>query len=312
VTLRRFRVCLQGFPHIVATTVKGRYRLDDLRRLATALGSASGLPRATAQALSSHLLWFDAVGAANLGISSLPGWLDAIEAGRIDPRVDGFVRLERAALAVLDGKKGLPLIVLDRAGALAEEKARDVGAAWVRVTNIDATVSAAPVVAGIATGPFICIVVGPGGLLSVALPAPDGLPVIFDTALFANPTPGGKNGKAAQRGEPRRRLTPSLPAPIAQLATWAEVVAPNGDWLIGAVAVAELEPLATFHERVRTALSHSNVVRGQLAPSVWEARRREARERGIPIAAPVWKKLSRWGERLRVELPEPAAAAEHG
>ncbi len=271
----------QGFPHIVATTVKGRYRLDDLRRLVTALGSAGGFPRAHARALSAHLLWFDAVGAASLGISTLPGWLDAIDAGRIDPRVDGCVRLERAALAVLDGKKGHPLVVLDRGGALAGEKARDVGAAWVRVTNIDPIVSAAPVVAGVATGPFLCFVIGPGGLLSVALPAPDGLPVIFDTALFGTLAPDGKNGKVARRGEPRRPRAPSLPPPIAEFASWAEVVAPHGDWLIGAVAVAELEPLATLHERVRAALQTSNGVTGQLAPNIWEARRAKRANAGL-------------------------------
>ena len=59
----------------MSTTVIHRYRLDDLRRFAAALGAASGLVPLRALALASHLFWFDAAGAAIFGIGTLPdGW----------------------------------------------------------------------------------------------------------------------------------------------------------------------------------------------------------------------------------------------
>ncbi len=68
-----------------------RYGFDDLRRFAAALGTACGLVPLRALALASHLLWFDAAGAASLGIASLPDWLEAIERGQLDPRTIGRV-----------------------------------------------------------------------------------------------------------------------------------------------------------------------------------------------------------------------------
>ena len=68
-----------------------RYRWDDLRRFAAALGGAVGLDPARALALASHLLWFDAAGAARLGIATLPDWLEMMEGGQVDVRARGQV-----------------------------------------------------------------------------------------------------------------------------------------------------------------------------------------------------------------------------
>ncbi len=183
------------------------------------------------------------------------------------------------------------------------EKARELGAAWVRVTNIDRVASAASVTAGVATGPFVCLAIGPGGIFSLALPAPEGLPVVLDTGLGAAMSPAGTPRQGGRRTEPARRIAPMLSEPIAELAKWAEVAAPEGDWLIGVVAVAQLEPLATFHERVLAALQESVDLPRRLLPNTWEARRREAREHGLSIAQPAWKKLTRWAQQLGVEVP---------
>jgi LDH2 family malate/lactate/ureidoglycolate dehydrogenase len=114
----------------LSTTLTHRYRLDDLRRFATALGSAGGLPLARAQGLANHLLWYDAAGAAFFGIGTLPVWLAAIEAQRVDPKVVGEVKSERGALTVVDGQRGLPPLVLERGAGLAVEKAREMGWRW--------------------------------------------------------------------------------------------------------------------------------------------------------------------------------------
>ena len=122
-----------------------RYRLDDLRRLATALGSSLGVSPPRASALATHLLWFDAAGASPFGMASLPGWLGRIEAGEVDPVSPGRAVLEHAGTAVFDAQGGLPPLALETAAGIASEKARDVGVGLVRVRNIGPTGPSAPV-----------------------------------------------------------------------------------------------------------------------------------------------------------------------
>jgi LDH2 family malate/lactate/ureidoglycolate dehydrogenase len=287
----------------VSTTVTHRYRLDDLRRLAAAVGIAAGLAPGRAHAMAAHLLWYDAAGAGFFGVGSLPVWLAALEAGRVDPKVVGEVKYERGALAVLDGRQGLPPLVLEHAAAVAVEKAREMGLALVRVAGIDRLGSAAAVTASVAAGPFAGFVMGPGELWSLAVPSPSGLPVVIDSGLGER-IAGGR-GTAARRAVPGRRSSEALPAPLDGFTRWASVLAPEGEWLVGAVAIAALEPLATFHERVEVSLRELGETPGRLVPEAWEAHRRKAHEHGLVIAAPAWKKLAHWAERLGVELPKP-------
>lgn len=265
-----------------------RFRLDDLRRLATALLAKQGVAPARASALATHLLWFDAAGVASLGIEALPDWLERLESGQVDPRAEGRVVLERSGTAVLDGQNGLPPLVLARAAEIASEKAREIGLGLVRVTGIGPAGSAAPVAAELAVGPFAAFLLGPGPSWSLALPSEDGLPAVFDAAL----APAGSRAKGP-------------PPWLDGLGAWAGLLVPDGGWLIAAVAVPALEPLATFQERVSAGAIRDEDGAGRLAPKPWEDRRREARERGVPIALAVWKKWKRWADRFEVELPAP-------
>src|SRR5262249_7152269 len=56
-----------------------RYRLDDLRRFAAALAAGLGIAPARASALATHLLWFDAAGAAPLGVATLTDVLEQLD-----------------------------------------------------------------------------------------------------------------------------------------------------------------------------------------------------------------------------------------
>src|SRR5262249_26040428 len=56
-----------------------RVRVEVLRRLATDLVSALGMPPSRAAAFATQLLWFDAAGASGFGIATLPRWLERIE-----------------------------------------------------------------------------------------------------------------------------------------------------------------------------------------------------------------------------------------
>ena len=96
------------------------------------------------------------------------------------------------------------------------------------------------------------------------------------------------------------------------MAPWIAALAPEGGWLVAAIAVAALESLAAFHERVGATLDAVREWPGGLLPGPWEARRRIAREGGVPLAAEAMTPLTRWGERLGVEPPPRAEAPPPG
>ena len=66
-----------------------RFRLDDLRRFILALAAGVGVSTARTSALASNVLWFDAAGAAHLGIATLPDGFGRLASGAIDPRAKG-------------------------------------------------------------------------------------------------------------------------------------------------------------------------------------------------------------------------------
>jgi LDH2 family malate/lactate/ureidoglycolate dehydrogenase len=89
---------------------------------------------------------------------------------------------------------------------------------------------------------------------------------------------------------------------------WIAALAPEGGWLVAALSVAALESISAFHERVGATLDAVRESPGGLLPGPWEARRRIAREVGIPLAAEAMKSLTQWGGRLGVEPPPRAGA----
>ena len=283
-----------------------RYRWDDLRRFAAALGSAVGLDPARGLALASHLLWFDAAGAARLGVATLPDWLEAMEGGQVDVRALGQVMSERSALALFDGQNGVPPLLLERAAELAVEKARETAVGLVRMAQLAAVRSVAAVTAGIAVGPMAGLVIGPNRLWGMALPSGTGLPVVIDSGLAA--ATGPAKSAAVSSHDDSHKPVPSRREPSAMLESLgiaAEVLLPDQGWLVAAVSVPALEPLTTFHERVASALSGRTEAPGRLLPQDWDAHRRAARAQGVPLAAPTWKGLADWARRLAVELPRP-------
>lgn len=252
-----------------------KLRLDDLRSMASALLSASGMRPDIAATLAGHLLWFDAAGLSHHGIATLPELLDRIHRRDVDPKTEGKVGPERAALAVLDGQKGTPSRILGRAAQLAAEKAREYGSGIVRVKGIGAIGSALAVVSEIAIGPAIGFAFGPGGAWSAALPSPEGLPVVADAVLGSDP------------------------AALAAFAPWSPLIGEEG-WIIQAVSVPAMEPLASFHERAAHFAKKAN---GNVLPPVrLESLRLEARENGVTVNKGTRSALIAWAEKLGVTI----------
>jgi LDH2 family malate/lactate/ureidoglycolate dehydrogenase len=283
-----------------------RYRLDDLRRFATALLSGLGVPAARSSALASLLLWFDAAGAAPFGIASLSTLLEQLESGEIAREFEGKVVSERTGTAVFDGGNGVPLLLLERAGALATEKARDAGVGLVRVSNVGLVASAAAVAAEMAVGPTAAVLVGPGHSWAAALPGAGALPTVFDPSLPVREGAAPSTSKAGESAGP----STAVGEPLAGL--WARLLAGERGWIVAAYTVTAQEPLVAFQQRVAGAVGGLEGRDGLLLPASWEARRVEARERGVAIAATAWKALGKWAGRLGVTPPEHHALAHEG
>jgi len=296
----------------VSATAIRRYRLDDLRRFAAALGSASGLASPQALALASHLLWFDAAGAASFGIGTLPCWLERIENGSLDRTATGTITAERPSLATLDGHNGIAPLILERAAELAIEKARDTAVGLVRIAHLGQLGSAAAVVATMAARPIAGLVLGPGGVWSAAAPSPAGLPIVFDSrlaAIEAGRTQVGTGARAARRrASAKPAMARLLPPPLGSVASWSEILVPEETWLVVGVAVAEFEPLSDFHDRVGRWIQGLADSVGPVVPGGWADRHNEAHEHGVAIAPAAWKELREWAKRFAVAIPSPSGS----
>lgn len=303
----------------MAGAVIHRFAYDDLRRFAVALGTAAGFVPARSAALAAHLLWFDAAGAPSLGIATLETWLTAIDERRVDPLATGRVARERSSVADLDGENSVPLLVLERAAELAVEKARDSGVGLVRVVGIEPAASAAPIAAGIAIGPMAAWVIGPGGAWSLALPTAAGLPLVVDPGLPAaaaseKPAPadaaGGRNSAQARAASSRRHDRNAAPDFPEGMRLAAEVLVPEGGWLVAALAGTGPESLSAWHERVarvreRSAVEDAGTRLHVLDPEGWEARRRRLWQEGVEVASTAWKPLVRRARGPAIEPPAP-------
>lgn len=293
----------------MSATVIRRYRLDDLRRFAAALGCASGLAPPRALALASHLLWFDAAGAASFGIETLPWWLEKIDSGSVDLTAQGQITAERPSMATIDGHNGIAPLVLERAAELAIEKARDTAVGLVRIRHLGGLGSTAAVVAAMAVRPVAGLVLGPGRLWSAAVPSPVGLPIVFDSGLAGierRRSAAAAGSPAGRHGRPVKRAAPGLSSPpVDGAGNWSNLLLSGDSWLVAAMTLAELEPLSEFHDRVGQWIQGVAESPGQLRPAMWTDRHNEVHERGVGLAASVWKELKRWADRFAVVVPTP-------
>jgi LDH2 family malate/lactate/ureidoglycolate dehydrogenase len=296
----------------VSAAVIHRYGFEELRRFGAALGTAVGLVPARSLMLASHLLWFDAAGAPTLGIATLPSWMEAVESGRVNPVATGRVVGERTALALFDGENGPTPLVLERAAAVAVEKARESAVGLVRVVGAEPVRSAAPVAAGIGVGPMAGWVLGPNRYWSMALPSHGGLPLVVDVGLSATDEEGdsvaGRRGSSPPKpASSGRDGPPSASSLLEGFWLGTEVLVPERGWLVAAISIPALESFSTFDERLATVARGMSPAPGRLLPEAWEARRREVRQKGLAIEPAAWKALAHWARRLSVDVPDPLA-----
>jgi L-2-hydroxycarboxylate dehydrogenase (NAD+) len=106
----------------------------EAKRLEEFIGSVlrhAGLPPADADLVARLMAQADLQGSDGHGVIRLPQYLKRLQSGGINLRPKITVVTERAAMAVVDGDNGMGHLVMSYAAALAIEKARTAGVAWV-------------------------------------------------------------------------------------------------------------------------------------------------------------------------------------
>ena len=113
----------------------GIYSYNDLFDFAYSVFINMGSSGANARKATEVLLSADLRGIDSHGIARLVGYVRLWEAGRVD--IDPIIKIvhETPSTAVVDGDKGLGLVVAPYAMQIAIDKAQKVGTGWVSVKN---------------------------------------------------------------------------------------------------------------------------------------------------------------------------------
>lgn len=106
-----------------------------LRTFTEAIFQSIGCSEADAQLAADVLLSADLRGVDSHGVARLPGYVRLYDLGRLNPQPDIRVVHETPSTAVVDGDRGLGLVVGPWAMRVAVEKAKIAGTGWVAVRN---------------------------------------------------------------------------------------------------------------------------------------------------------------------------------
>jgi ureidoglycolate dehydrogenase (NAD+) len=98
-----------------------------LTRFAAQLFTASGVPEADADLVAKVLVWSNLRGVDSHGVLRIPKYLSRVETGIINPTPDMKIVSDLPAAAVLDADRAFGQVALDRATAIAVEKAAACG-----------------------------------------------------------------------------------------------------------------------------------------------------------------------------------------
>jgi L-2-hydroxycarboxylate dehydrogenase (NAD+) len=106
-----------------------------LRSFTEQIFAAIGCSEADAQLAADILVSADLRGVDSHGVARLPGYVRLYDHGRLNPKPAIQVVYETPSTAVVDGDRGLGLVVGPWAMRVAIEKARVAGTGWVAVRN---------------------------------------------------------------------------------------------------------------------------------------------------------------------------------
>jgi LDH2 family malate/lactate/ureidoglycolate dehydrogenase len=108
-----------------------RVEFGQLRDFIARAFAALGMPAADAVAVASLMAEADLQGSDGHGVIRLPQYVRRIRAGGVNLHPDIRIERERAGMALVNGDNGMGHLVMKRAAAIAIEKAKVAGSAWV-------------------------------------------------------------------------------------------------------------------------------------------------------------------------------------
>ncbi len=110
-------------------------RQELLKEFTHRVFTASGVPDKDAETAADVLLASDLRGIDSHGVARLHFYVEKICSGQINPQAEIRIVRETASTALVDGGKGLGLVVGPKANRIAMEKAEACGSGWVTVRN---------------------------------------------------------------------------------------------------------------------------------------------------------------------------------
>ncbi|MFN8355764.1 MAG: Ldh family oxidoreductase [Spirosomataceae bacterium] len=108
---------------------------ETLRHFVEQIFEAIGCPSHEAALAANVLVSADLRGIDSHGVARLPGYVRLYDNGRLNPKPNVQILHETPSTAILDGDKGLGLVVAPKAMEIAIEKAKIAGSGWVAVQN---------------------------------------------------------------------------------------------------------------------------------------------------------------------------------
>jgi LDH2 family malate/lactate/ureidoglycolate dehydrogenase len=108
-----------------------RVEFGQLRDFIARAFAAVGMPPADAVAVAALMAQADLQGSDGHGVIRLPQYVRRIRAGGVNLHPDIRIVRERAGMALVNGDNGMGHLVMKRAAAIAVEKAKVAGSAWV-------------------------------------------------------------------------------------------------------------------------------------------------------------------------------------
>jgi len=108
-----------------------RVEFGPLRDFIARAFEAVGMPAADGLSVASLMADADLQGSDGHGVIRLPQYVRRIRAGGVNLHPDIRIERERAGMALVNGDNGMGHLVMKRAAAIAIEKAKVAGSAWV-------------------------------------------------------------------------------------------------------------------------------------------------------------------------------------
>jgi L-2-hydroxycarboxylate dehydrogenase (NAD+) len=112
-----------------------KFNVNELKQFCLEVFKKIGCPEADAAMASDVLIAADLRGVDSHGVARLSGYVRLWEKGRLNPAPQIQILRETPSTAVIDGDRGLGLVVAPRAMDIAIQKASQSGSCWISVKN---------------------------------------------------------------------------------------------------------------------------------------------------------------------------------